>query len=62
VLLRWSGATGSYVDVFLNGARIATTANDGAHRFNVATGLGSYQFVVCEAGTTHCSTTVTVTF
>jgi hypothetical protein len=62
VLLRWSWAAGTYVDVFLNGARIATTANDGAHRFNVATGLGSYQFAICEAGTSRCSATVTVTF
>jgi subtilisin family serine protease len=61
--LTWSGTTASGVDVFRNGAKVATTANDGAHTDNIgAKGGGSYTYKVCEAGTTTCSSEVTVTF
>lgn len=61
--LTWSGAAGASVDVYRDGAVIATTANDGAHTDAVgARGGGSYVYRVCEAGTATCSPNVTVTF
>ncbi len=61
--LTWSGATSTNVDVYRDGARIATTANDGAHTDNIGTkGGGSYTYKVCEAGTSTCSNEATVTF
>jgi hypothetical protein len=61
--LRWSGATTANVDVFRGGAKVATTGNDGAHEDNIGKkGGGSYVYKVCEAGTSTCSTDVTVTF
>ncbi len=61
--LTWSGASGTNVDVYRDGALIATTANDGAHTDNIgARGGGSYTYQVCEAGTSTCSNTATVTF
>ncbi len=61
--LTWSGATSTSVDVFRNGAKIVTTANDGAHTDNIGSrGGGSYTYKVCEAGTSTCSSNVTVTF
>jgi V8-like Glu-specific endopeptidase len=63
VNLSWSGATSSSVDILRNGTRITTTANDGAHLDPInARGGGSYQYRVCEAGTSVCSANVTVTF
>jgi PKD repeat protein len=61
--LSWSGATSSSVDVYRDGTRIITTANDGFHTDHIdARGGGSYSYRVCEAGTTTCSSLVTVTF
>lgn len=61
--LSWSGATSSSVDVFRDGTRVVTTANDGAHTDAInRNGGGSYVYRVCEAGTTSCSGNVTVTF
>ena len=61
--LAWSGATSTSVDVWRNGAKITTTANDGAHTDNInARGGGSYTYKVCEAGTTICSNEAVVTF
>ncbi|HEV2150590.1 MAG TPA: PKD domain-containing protein [Longimicrobiaceae bacterium] len=61
--LTWSGATSTSVDVFRNGARVATTANDGAHTDNIGkSGGGTYAYKVCEAGTTVCSNEASVTF
>ena len=60
----WSGATTTNVDIYLDGAIAATTANDGA--FRLSTGLkggGSHTHQVCEAGSTSaCSTVVTTSF
>jgi PKD repeat protein len=55
--LRWSGATSTGVDVYLNGTHIATTANDG---FLIS--RGTYYYRLCEAGTSVCSDEVQVTF
>jgi hypothetical protein len=59
--LAWSGASGTNVDVFRNNALLTTTANDGAHTDTV-NAAGSYSYKVCNAGTTTCSPSVTVTF
>jgi hypothetical protein len=54
--LEWSGATSANVDVYRDGALIATTANDGFYTDNIdQRGGGSYTYRVCEAGTSTCS-------
>ena len=61
--LSWSGASAASVDVYRNGTLITTTANDGAHTDAInQKGGGSYVYRVCNAGTTTCSSNVTVTF
>ena len=61
--LDWSGATSTDVDVYRDGALIATTANDGFYTDNIdQRGGGSYTYQVCEAGTTTCSNEATVSF
>ena len=61
--LTWSGASGTFVDVYRNGVSISTTSNDGAYTDPINNkGVGSYIYRVCNAGTTTCSNTVTVTF
>ena len=60
--LTWSGAVGTNVDVFRNGAEIATTANDGSYVDNVGKGGGSATYRVCQAGTAVCSDGVTTSF
>jgi len=61
--LTWSGASGTAVDVYRNNAMIITTANDGAYTDPINNkGGGSYTYRVCNAGSTTCSNTVTVTF
>ena len=54
--LTWSGASGSNVDVYRNGAKVATTTNDGAYADTIGTGgHGTYLYKVCAAGTSICS-------
>ena len=61
--LTWSGATSTEVDIYRDGAWIATVANTGSHTDNInRVGGGSYTYYVCEAGTSTCSNEVTVTF
>lgn len=61
--LSWSGATSANVDVFRDGSKISTTANDGAYTDNTGQkGGGGYSYQVCEAGTSTCSATVNVSF
>lgn len=61
--LAWSGAASTNVDVYRDGAVIATIANDGAFTDSIgARGGGSYAYKVCEAGTATCSNEATVTF
>ena len=56
--LTWSGATTSTVDIYRNGAKITTTANDGAESDTVPT--GTYQYRLCNLNsTTACSAQVT---
>ena len=58
----WSGATSVKVDLFRDGTRILSTANDG-HQVTGLTFKGSrtYRMKVCEAGTTKCSAERTLT-
>jgi len=59
VRLDRSGATTSTVDIYRNGAKVATTANDGTHDDPVVS--GTYQYRVCDLGsTTACSAQVTI--
>ena len=61
--LEWSGATSANVDVYRDGALIATTANDGFYTDNIdQRGGGSYTYQVCEAGTSICSIEATVNY
>lgn len=61
--LTWSGASSSSVDVVRNGSVVTTTPNDGAHTDNTGNrGGATYTYQVCEAGTSTCSNTATVTF
>ena len=61
--LKWTGATGTSVDIYRNGARLRTTANDGSDtNGRTFQGNATYVFRVCQAGTTICSNDATVTF
>jgi PKD repeat protein len=61
--LTWSGATGTNVDVFRNGVKVTTTANDGAHTDTLAKGsAGTFTYKVCQAGTSTCSNDASVVF
>ncbi len=60
--LYWAGAVGTNVDVFRNGARVTTTANDGYYADWIWFPSGmTYTYKVCQAATTICSPTITVT-
>ena len=61
--LRWSGATGSSVDIFRNGSRIATVSNSGSYtdQFNTRE-RGSFTYKVCIAGAQQCSNQPTISF
>ncbi len=59
--LSWSGATSSKVDIYRDGSKITTTANDGAHTDQVQK-AGTYKYKVCQAGTSTCSNEATVKF
>jgi Kelch motif/Galactose oxidase, central domain len=61
VQLKYIGATSPTVDVFRNGALLATADNDGTY-VDVLTVRGIYTYQVCEAGTTNCSNEVEVRF
>ncbi|HEU4682749.1 MAG TPA: PKD domain-containing protein, partial [Gemmatimonadales bacterium] len=61
--LRWTGATGTTVDVYRNGTKINNTANDGYYvNSRSFTGPATYVYKVCNAGTTTCSNEATVVF
>jgi PQQ enzyme repeat len=61
--LKWRGATSANVDVYRDGAVIATTPNDGLYDDSTGTtGQASFMYKVCEAGSQTCSNTVTVNF
>jgi subtilisin len=61
--LAWSGATSTHVDVYGGSNLIATTANVGAYTDGpLGRGGGSTTYRVCEAGTSTCSNTVSVSW
>lgn len=62
--LEWSGATSDNVDIYRDGALIATTNNSGDYTDSTNyVGGGSYTYQICEAGsTTTCSNEATVIF
>ncbi|MEJ8567951.1 M6 family metalloprotease domain-containing protein [Elongatibacter sediminis] len=61
--LSWSGAAGGSVDIYRDGSLLTTTANDGAYHDNIgARGGATYDYQVCEAGSSTCSGTATVVF
>jgi hypothetical protein len=63
VTLRWTGLSGTSVDVFLNGRKSTTTANDGLFTDLLPAGTrGTFSYYVCEAGTTKCTNTISATF
>jgi hypothetical protein len=61
VRLQWVHATSATVDIYRDGALLATVNNDGSY-VDVLTVRGIYTYKVCEAGTTNCSNEVTVRF
>ena len=61
--LSWSGASATNVDIVRDGSVVTTTANDGAYSDNIGEkGGATYQYEVCDAGTSNCSNTATVVF
>ena len=60
--LTWSGATSSSIDLFRNGSKITTSANDGALTDTIGKVSGTFTYKVCEAGTTTCSNEASATF
>jgi PKD repeat protein len=61
--LTWTGARGSTVDVYRNGAFHTNTLNDGRYTNSRSfTGPITYTYKVCETGTTICSNSASVTF
>ena len=62
--LEWSSATSAQVDIFRDGALIATVPNEeGTYTDDInERGSGSYSYQVCETGTSICSNEATVTF
>lgn len=58
--LSWSGASSS-VDVFINGGK-ATTVTGSSYVDVIGRGGGTRTYQVCNAGTTTCSNSVTVTY
>ena len=59
----WAGATSTSVDIYRDGTKIVTTANDGDYTDAIGKkGPGAYMYVVCEAGTTTCSNSIGIAF
>lgn len=58
-VLTWSGATTATVDIYRDGLKFVTTANDGA--FDDTRPPGTYQYRLCDLGSaTACSAVVSV--
>jgi hypothetical protein len=62
--LSWTGANSANVDIFRNGALIATVPNTGVYTDSTGNRArhASYAYEVCEASTANCSNEVTITF
>lgn len=60
--LSWTAGAGD-ADIYRDGAVIATVANNGAYSDNLGSaGSATYEYQVCEAGTSTCSNTAQVVF
>ena len=62
--LFWSGLSSGFIDIYRDGALIATVPNGGGTYTDHInrTGRGTYRYRVCDAGTQTCSNRVTVRF
>ena len=61
--LSWAGAALPNIDVYRDGALIATTANDGFHTDHIdQRGSGSFVYEVCDENTSRCSNESVVVF
>lgn len=62
--LTWNGLSGSSVDIYRNGGIVASAANDGVHTdsINKKGGGGTYTYQICDAGTSNCTNSVSVSF
>ena len=60
--LTWSGANSTFVDVYRNGSRIATTLNDGAYTHGPFSDGTPATYQLCESGTSICSNMVPVSW
>ena len=61
--LKWTGATGTTVDVYRNGTFLKNTANSGRYtNSRVFTGGATYDYKVCEVGGAKCSNGAVVQF
>ena len=61
--LAFAGLSGSNVDVYRNGTKVTTTANDGAYADSISSkSTLNYTYKVCEAGTATCSADKSITF
>ena len=61
--LTWSGSSATSVTIRRNGATLVTTANDGNHIDTLAKGTtGTFTYQVCNAGTSTCSNSASITF
>lgn len=60
--LSWSGSTASSFNVFRDGSQIATVAGSSYTDNTGLKGGGSLTYKVCEAGTSTCTATITVTY
>jgi subtilisin family serine protease len=59
--LSWSGASASYVDIFRDNTKVAMVANGGSYTDNTGQrGGGTTTYRICEANTSTCSNSVTV--
>jgi serine protease len=61
--LSWSGATSNRVDIYRNGALIATPRNNGFYTDRIGgRPPGTFTYQVCNRGTNTCSNQATVSF
>lgn len=61
--LSWTGASSNQVDIYRNGTKLTTVNNTGSYTDNTNfRGGGSLTYQVCEAGSSTCSSTITISF
>jgi hypothetical protein len=62
--LAWTGLSGSSVDIYRNGGVVGSSPNDGADTdsINKKGGGVTYTYQVCDAGTSTCTNSVSVSF